>query len=152
VVAAVAVALCPLRPRDLRYRQMSLTPTLSGRRTSNASPGPLELEVRRPCLRDGINHDLLYDPIRPLEYRLGNRHPEPLRRLEVDHQFELRGLLNGQVDRLRALENLHHLLCRPTGQIGTIRPVAHQTTRLWPDRRLGNRWEPSRGGVLEQSC
>jgi hypothetical protein len=44
----------------------------------------------------------LDDLIRPLQQRLRHRQPEGLRGLEVDDQFELGGLLDGEVGGLGA--------------------------------------------------
>src|SRR6266545_5721924 len=58
-------------------------------------------------LRDfGVSRDLsLDDLIRPHQHRLRDRQPEGLRGLQVDHQLELGGLLDGQVGRLRSSQD-----------------------------------------------
>src|SRR5436309_10042886 len=60
------------------------------------------LRARGPATR------LLDHLVRLKEERLRNWEPESLRCLEVEHQLELGGLLNGDVGRLRALEDLVH--------------------------------------------
>jgi hypothetical protein len=49
---------------------------------------------------------LLYYLVRPQQQPLRDRQPERLGGLEVDDQFELRRLLDGQVGGLGAFENL----------------------------------------------
>jgi hypothetical protein len=58
----------------------------------------------RPCLR------LLDHLVRPEKEERGNRDPEGLRRLEVDDQLELRGLLHGQVGRVGPLQDAIHIV------------------------------------------
>ena len=59
-----------------------------------------------------------------------DRQPERLRRLEVDDQLELGGLLDGQVGGLRALENLIRVDgCLP--ELGRkVRPTGHEAPGL----------------------
>src|SRR6266849_3721903 len=49
---------------------------------------------------------LLDHLVRPLQQGLRDRQPERLRGFQVDHQLELRRLLDGQVGRFGALEDL----------------------------------------------
>ena len=51
-------------------------------------------------------HDLLDDLIRPRQQRRWDREAEGLGGLEVDHQLELRGLLNREIRRLGTLQDL----------------------------------------------
>jgi len=53
-----------------------------------------------------VDHGLLDHAIRPKQDRLWDRQPQGLGRLEVYHQLELRGLLDGQIARLGAFQNL----------------------------------------------
>ena len=53
-----------------------------------------------------VEHALFDYLIRPQEQGLRDSETEGFGSLEVDHQFKLRGLLDGQVAGLRALENL----------------------------------------------
>jgi hypothetical protein len=70
-------------------------------------------------------HALLDDLIRPQQYCLRDRQAERLRRLEVDRQLELRRLLNGQVGRLGALEDLVDVGCGAATQVGKAGSVGH---------------------------
>jgi hypothetical protein len=65
---------------------------------------PVECRQRvalRPDVPQSLDH-----LIRPRQQRWGNPHAEGLRGLEVDDQFELRRLLDGQVGWFLALEDL----------------------------------------------
>ena len=53
-----------------------------------------------------VEHGLLDHLIRPSEHWRRDLQTERLRRLEVDHQFELGWLLDGKVSGLGALEDL----------------------------------------------
>jgi hypothetical protein len=57
---------------------------------------------------------LLDHAVSPQQHRLRDGEAERLRRLEVDDQFELRGLLDGKVAGLGAFENLVDVGRRPT--------------------------------------
>jgi hypothetical protein len=60
----------------------------------------------------------LDDLVRPRQQRRRDREAERLGGLEVDHELELGGLLDGQIARLRALEDLVDIRCGPSHQIG----------------------------------
>ena len=68
--------------------------------------------------------------IRPAQQRVRDPQAEGLHRLEIDHQVELRGLLDGEIARLGALENLAHIGARPSGQLGQASGLGHEATRL----------------------
>jgi len=55
--------------------------------------------------------------IRPQQQRRRDGEAEGLGRLEVDDQFELRGLLDGEVGGFRAFEDLVHISRGTTGQV-----------------------------------
>ena len=59
-----------------------------------------------PLATDCQECSLLDHLIRPLQERLRDRQPERLRRLEVDHQLERGRLLDGQIGRSGALQDL----------------------------------------------
>src|SRR6266481_9808943 len=61
--------------------------------------------------------------IRPLEERLRDRQAEGLGGLEVDQEFKLRGLLDGQVARFGAVKDSIHIGGGPTGLIGNAGPI-----------------------------
>jgi hypothetical protein len=56
-----------------------------------------------------VEHVLLDDPVRPLQQCLRDCQAECLRRLEIDDQFELRGLLDREVGGFGAFEDLVHV-------------------------------------------
>src|SRR6266536_1805148 len=64
----------------------------------------------------------------PLQQGCRDRDPELLGRLEADRQLEFRGLLDGKVRGLGALEELVHVGGRASIRIGDARPIAHQAT------------------------
>ena len=68
-------------------------------------------------------HALLDHLVGPQQHRLRNRQPEGLRRLEVDDQLELGGLLDGEIGRLGALEDLVHVSGRAPKDLGIAGPV-----------------------------
>src|ERR1700682_317366 len=71
---------------------------------SAAHPRIPIVAIPRVCV--GSRRHLLDDLIRAQQQRLRDRDPERLRGLEVDHQFELRGLLDGNVAGLGASQDL----------------------------------------------
>src|SRR5207245_2024615 len=60
----------------------------------------------------------------------GHRHPERLGRLEVNDQFEFRGLLHGQVGGLGAFQDLVHIGGSAVPAIENVRPVVHEPPGL----------------------
>ena len=58
-----------------------------------------------------LHHSVLsFDhPVRAKQHRLRDRYAERLGRFHVDHQLELRRLLDWQIRGLRALEDLVHV-------------------------------------------
>jgi hypothetical protein len=56
-----------------------------------------------------VEHGLLDHLVRPEQQRLRNREAERLRGLEIDHQLELRRLLDGEIGGLGALKDLVHV-------------------------------------------
>src|SRR6516162_5588724 len=53
------------------------------------------------------------------------------RGLEIDRQPEFRWLLDGQVSRFSAFQNPVYVIGHATEQIGQVRPVGHQSSRLY---------------------
>src|SRR5215510_1334183 len=64
---------------------------------------------------------------------------ERLRGLEVDDQLDLRGLIDWQVGRLRALENAAGIEADVTVRLRKIAPVAHQTASCGKSAKLVDR-------------
>src|SRR6266446_5649947 len=71
------------------------------------------------------------DLIRTNQQRLRNRQAERLRRLQVDDEFELRGLLDGKVGGLGALEDLIDEVCGAPPQVSDIDPVRHEPASIY---------------------
>src|SRR5437867_1784425 len=86
---------------------------MSARRSTRAAAGWTGMEAREPGEPEGcsqesaalVGHALLDYLIRTKEHCRRDRQPERLGGLKVDHQFELRGLLDGEVGGFGALEN-----------------------------------------------
>src|SRR5207249_10264006 len=72
-----------------------------------------------------VEHGLLDNLIRPSEHWRRDLQTELLRRLEVDHQFELAWLLDGKVRGLGAFEDLVHIGGGTPIQIGKARSIRH---------------------------
>src|ERR1700681_2883600 len=81
-------------------------------------------------LRKEVFVPSLDDLIRPLQERRRDRQAEGLGGLEVDDQLELRGLLNGQVAGVGALEDLISIDGEPSVRVTLTRAVAHQSTSV----------------------
>jgi hypothetical protein len=79
-----------------------------------------------------VEHALFDYLVRPPQYRLRDGDAEGLRGLEVDDEVELRGLLDREVCRLRALENLVDQGRRSARGVSEARRVVHESTRLRP--------------------
>jgi hypothetical protein len=77
------------------------------RRRAKSATEQVEAKPLSPA-RQEEQHALLDHLVRPQEERLRDRQPERFRGLEVDDQFELRGLLDGKVSGLGALEDSAH--------------------------------------------
>src|SRR5262249_8296118 len=67
--------------------------------------------------------ELLDDLVRPRQDRLRDREAEGPGRLEVDHQFELRGLLDGEVGRLGTFQDLVDIQGCPLVQVVKVRAI-----------------------------
>src|SRR5882672_2018536 len=68
--------------------------------------------------------------IRTPQQRRRDREPEGLGGLEVDHQVELRGMLDREVRGLGALENLVNQPCGATKHVIYIFAVVHETASV----------------------
>src|SRR5262245_32587744 len=65
-------------------------------------------------------------PIRSGEHLRRNRQADLIRRLEINHQLELRGLFHRQIGRLGSLQNPVHVICDAPVAVREVRPVGHQ--------------------------
>src|SRR5258705_4559660 len=79
-----------------------------------------------------VEHALLDHLVCPLEQRLRDRQPERLRGLHIDDQLKLGGLLDRQVTRLGAFQNLVDVGGDRAQSIQGDPTVAQQTSRLYP--------------------
>src|SRR5262249_10089101 len=78
----------------------------------------------------GTPHGLVDHSVGSKEKGLRDRQSEGLRSLEVNHQLELRRLLDGQIAGLRALEDFVHVGGGTPKEIAEIRAVAHEAASL----------------------
>ena len=76
------------------------------------------------------------------EERRRNREAHGLRRLEVDDEVELHGLLDGQLSRPRTLENFVHEAGRAPEEVGDVRPIGHEATRVHEFPAIKDRRHP----------
>src|SRR5262249_21949041 len=87
-----------------------------------------------------VEHGLLDYLVGAAEDRRRNREAERARGLEVDHQLELRWLLDGKITGLGALENLVHVGRGAPKQIRNVRSIGHKAPGIdtlpeWEHRR-----------------
>src|SRR5437870_1710906 len=75
--------------------------------------------------------------VRLEEERWGNGEAEGLGGLQVDHQLELRRLLDGQVGGFGTLQDTIHIDGSATAHVYQARPVGHQAPRIHihPDKK-----------------
>src|SRR5215475_636478 len=69
--------------------------------------------------------------IRSIQQRLRNRETDLLRRLEIDHQLEFRGLLDRQIGGLGSLENFVHVICGASVAVCKVPAVGHEAAGLY---------------------
>src|SRR4029453_17303392 len=81
-----------------------------------------------PYTRVLIVVSLLYYLVRSQQKRRRDRQPERLGGLEVDHQLERGGLLDGQVSRIRALQNLVDKHGGAPMQLDDVSTISHDGT------------------------
>src|SRR5262249_19255592 len=68
--------------------------------------------------------------VRALQQGRRHRQPDDLRRLEVDHQLELRRLLHGTIGRLSTLQDLAPIGGGAVEHRANARPVRHEATQV----------------------
>src|SRR2546421_8125186 len=73
---------------------------------------------------------LLDDAVRTQEDRPRDFHSDRLRRLVVNDQVEDAGLLDGQLARLRAVQDLARILASTPKDVRVAWPITEQTARL----------------------
>src|SRR5215470_10842243 len=104
----------------------------------SGTPSPLAAPRRRaarrgaphPCQRGTCGGQSLDDLVRPPQQRRRDRQAEALRDLEIDGQVELRGVLDGEVGWLGALEDLVNNAGGTAEHIVTTLRVGHEAARL----------------------
>src|SRR5262249_13571936 len=77
-----------------------------------------------------VEHGLLDDRVRSGQDRLRERQAQRLRRLKVDHQLELGGLLDREVSGFGALQNLVYVGGGAMEAVGDVRSVGHEAAGL----------------------
>src|SRR5215467_9040604 len=101
-----ACARCPpmIEPSDPAPRMRTFI-------TPNAHAQPPDGDHPEPTVRSSVldNRRSFYYLIRPQQERWRDVESQSLRSLEIDHQLELRGLLDRQVGGFRSLQNLVHV-------------------------------------------
>src|SRR5215468_7497272 len=83
-----------------------MPPQESESRVTRRARKPGEAEGCSQDLAALVEHELLDDVLRPQSHQRRDRQAERLSGLEINRQLELRGLLNREVRRLCASENL----------------------------------------------
>src|SRR5688500_11643399 len=79
-----------------------------------------------------LKSKMLFDhPVRPRQHFLWYRHADLLCRLHIDHQLELRRLLDRQIGRLCSLQDLVHVVCDAPVAFREVRPVGHEPTAIY---------------------
>src|SRR6266705_2676321 len=82
----------------------------------------------------------------------GYRHPECLGGLEVDDQFELRGLLHGQVGGLAPLQDAIHIVGGAPVHVTTTRRIGHETAGFGKYSVPVDRRQPTLGDEVDKPC
>src|SRR2546426_1048210 len=85
------------------------------------------------------------------EQRRRNSEPECFRRLEIDRQFELSGLLDRQITGRRAFEDPIDVYRRPSVQLDGVRPVRDEAAGFDVLAGAYHEREPVAGCELETS-
>jgi hypothetical protein len=73
----------------------------------------------------------LDQPIRSGEHLRRNLNADLLCRLEIDHQLELRRLLDGQIGRLGSLQYSVYVICDAPVAVRDVRPGGHEPTGIY---------------------
>src|SRR5262249_56255305 len=83
-----------------------------------------------PCLPRTCGGSLLNHLIRPPQHGRRDRQPESFGCFQIDHEFELGGVLNRQIRWLGAPEDLVHVSGGTARHVGQILPVRHEAARV----------------------
>src|SRR6266567_3186222 len=87
--------------------------------------------------------------VRPRQQRGRDRQAQGLGRLEVDHQLELGGLLDGQIGRLGPLQDLVHVDRGTSLHLGSIDSIRHEAAWLNKHLELIDCGDPMRGRKID---
>src|SRR5688572_17920731 len=109
--------VCAARDLDLRRRA-----GMDWYSTARSAPTVVKTAIRR----------LLDDSIRSRQHRLMDRHSQRFRSAEIDHQLELRRLLDGEVGGLGSSQDLVDMSRGAPGEDVEVRAVAHQAACVHP--------------------
>src|SRR5688572_33465043 len=99
--------------------------------------------------RRGGTDPLLDDSIGPQQDRRRNRQPERLRRLQIDHELELQGLLDGKVGRLHPPQDLLDQARRLFAELIGVGGVRGQAALLDEERYGEHRRQDASRRALE---
>jgi hypothetical protein len=72
-----------------------------------------------------------------------------LRGLQIDDELEARRLIEGDIARLRALQDFIEILCRPTEQLRKVNPISNQSAVLYKVAMRKKRGQPAILGECE---
>src|SRR5438105_5017653 len=90
--------------------------------------------------------------VRAQQDRLRDRETKGLRGLKVDHQVELRGLLDRQIGGLRSFEDLVHIGRRTTKQRDIARRIRQQSPSVNILPVWVHRWQPQFRYEINDPC
>src|SRR5262249_53310069 len=85
----------------------------------------------RSCFFICVLSRLSNDFGRPRQYIRWSRHADLLRRFEINHQLELRRLLDRQIGRFGSLEDSVHVIRDAPISVRFVRPVGHEPTGIY---------------------
>src|SRR6266508_739258 len=126
-------------------------------------PGSLAERLRRPAPMlersqpararhpDAMVLESLDDLVSPHQQRLRDRHPQRLRGLEVDDEFEFSGLLDRQIARLGTFEDFVYVARGASGHRVEVRSIAEQSALLRPRPPTRREQKPPLPGRLDDS-
>src|SRR6266581_7822294 len=98
-----------------------------------------------------VEHALLDDLVCLEDDRLRNRQPKCLRRLQIDHEFELRRLFYREIGRLGAFQDPVYVGGGTWEEIRRVRVIRHQTTGIDDDLVRIHSRQSVLGGKLDHA-
>src|SRR5947209_1118062 len=94
------------------------------------------------CKQSQQSSRLLYDLVGAGKHGCGDVDAGCLGGFEIDDQLEPRGLLHGQIRRLRAFEDLVYVGGCPSVHVSEVRPICDQATSLCVVSQAEHGWQP----------